>query len=264
MDGHCNTRLLSCAWRRPGESRPNYPGAVAVGLSRCGCASCARDLPTRPGVYSENGQRVAPRGRRKRSNSSPQRVNPQGKVLPRVVRCRCWQGEHYSLSRLLFHMLATWLVLMPKQSATPAAQLAERIVRAARTAQSEEDLKIAVEGALKKALTALGIQHSPEYEITILNGSADAVYGHVIIEYQKRGKLAKDAGRTETIEQVTRYLLGTAGARRLNGWPANTPTAGRICWGWTSGRPRSTAKGRIILHRESDQFFHPRVIRCPR
>ncbi|MBI3762647.1 MAG: hypothetical protein HY260_12420, partial [Chloroflexi bacterium] len=69
-------------------------------------------------------------------------------------------------------------------------------------------MKIAVERALEKALAALGIQSTPEYEKTILSGSADAVYGHVVIEYERPGKLAKDAGRTETVGQLTRYLLG--------------------------------------------------------
>lgn len=91
---------------------------------------------------------------------------------------------------------------------TPAAQLADRILRAARNAQSEEDLKIAVERALEKALTTLGIRCTPEYEKTILSGSADAMYGNVIIEYEKPGKLSKDAGRAETVGQLTRYLRG--------------------------------------------------------
>jgi len=91
---------------------------------------------------------------------------------------------------------------------TPAAQFADRILRAAHQAQSEEDLKIAVESALEKALTTLGIQFTPEYEKTILRGAADAVYGHVVIEYEKPGKLAKEAGRAETVGQLTRYLLG--------------------------------------------------------
>ncbi len=97
---------------------------------------------------------------------------------------------------------------MPTTPITPAAQLAERILRAAQKAQSEEDLKIAVESALERALTALGIESMPEYEKTILRGSADAVYGHVVIEYERPGKLAKDAGRAETVGQLMRYLLG--------------------------------------------------------
>ncbi|MEK7788015.1 MAG: hypothetical protein AAB658_21630, partial [Chloroflexota bacterium] len=97
---------------------------------------------------------------------------------------------------------------MPKTSLTPAAQLADRILRAAQKARSEEDLKIAVESSIAKALADLGVELTPEYEKTILKGSADAVYGHVVIEYEKPGKLAKDAGRTETIGQLTRYLLG--------------------------------------------------------
>jgi len=97
---------------------------------------------------------------------------------------------------------------MPAPFSSPAAQLAERILRAAQKAASEEDLKIAVESALEKALATLGVQSTPEYEKTILSGSADAVYGHVVIEYERPGKLAKDAGRAETVGQLTRYLLG--------------------------------------------------------
>jgi hypothetical protein len=53
---------------------------------------------------------------------------------------------------------------MPKTTASPAVQLADRILRAAQKAQSEEDLKIAVESALAKALTALGVEATPDYE----------------------------------------------------------------------------------------------------
>ena len=88
---------------------------------------------------------------------------------------------------------------MSNVNLTPASQLADRILRAAQKARSEEDLKIAVEQALEKALTTLGIESAPEYEKTILRGSADAVYGHVVIEYERPGKLAKEAGRSETI-----------------------------------------------------------------
>lgn len=97
---------------------------------------------------------------------------------------------------------------MDQPANNPASQLAARILRAAQTAQSEEDLRIAVETALGKALSELGIESSPQYEKTILRGSADAVYGHAIIEYERPGKLSRDAGRTETIRQVIGYLVG--------------------------------------------------------
>lgn len=97
---------------------------------------------------------------------------------------------------------------MAKGNLLPASLLAKRILDAAQKSASEEDLKIAIERALEKALTKLGVQSSPEYEKTILSGSADAVYGHVIIEYERPGRLAKVAGFKETIDQLTGYLLG--------------------------------------------------------
>ena len=71
-----------------------------------------------------------------------------------------------------------------------AENLAQAIRQVARKAHSEEDLRVGVEQALGATLQALGLTARPEYEKTTLSGSADAVYGHVTIEYKRRGRLA--------------------------------------------------------------------------
>ena len=89
-----------------------------------------------------------------------------------------------------------------------AENLAQAIRLVAQKAHSEEDVRMGVEQALGATLTALKITATPEYEKTLLSGSADAVYGHVVIEYEKPGKIAKETGRAETVGQLMRYLLG--------------------------------------------------------
>jgi hypothetical protein len=65
-----------------------------------------------------------------------------------------------------------------------AAALAQEILDVARKAHSEEDVRIGVEKALGAVLQNLQLHLAPEYEKTTLSGSADAVYGHVVIEYK--------------------------------------------------------------------------------
>lgn len=102
-------------------------------------------------------------------------------------------------------------------AATPsfAQLLASEIRRAARLAHSEEDFKMAVEQALAPLRSELAI--SPQYEstypasVSILGGgSSDAVYGHLILEYKKPGRLATAAGQREATTELQRYLLGEA------------------------------------------------------
>src|SRR5206468_12734055 len=59
-------------------------------------------------------------------------------------------------------------------------------------------------------------QASYEQRLTLLQGtgSADAVYGFGIIEYERPGKLGTNAGRNEAVEQLASYL--TAKARELS------------------------------------------------
>jgi hypothetical protein len=93
-------------------------------------------------------------------------------------------------------------------------QLAEQIREIARRARSEEDVRVNVENALKPVLAKLGISTQASYEqrLTLLQGtgSADAVYGFGIIEYERPGKLATNAGRNEAVEQLATYLAAKA------------------------------------------------------
>jgi hypothetical protein len=104
---------------------------------------------------------------------------------------------------------------MPTRKASPAKLLAQRITDAANRAATEEDLRVAVEKAISGALTSLGISATPEYEKTILSGSADAVYGHVVIEYKKPGRLATASSRETIVRQLARYMIGDSSRHGL-------------------------------------------------
>lgn len=98
---------------------------------------------------------------------------------------------------------------MERSEALISKNLAEKIKDIARTAKSEEDLKIGIEKCLEPALKEFGINLQASYEQSILkSGSADAIHGHVVIEYEKPGKLSTSRGQKESIEQLKRYLKG--------------------------------------------------------
>ena len=98
---------------------------------------------------------------------------------------------------------------------TAAENLAQAIRQAARNAHSEEDLRVGVEQALSATLRTLGLTAIPEYEKTTLSGSADAVYGHVTIEYKRPGRLSEKDFPPKLARQIARYL--TDQARRAGG-----------------------------------------------
>src|SRR2546426_4279778 len=93
-------------------------------------------------------------------------------------------------------------------------KLAKDIRAVAKSAHSEEDVRLNVEAALKPVLAQLGISTQASYEqpVTLLQGSGslDAVYGFGIIEYKKPGIIAIPRGRKELIEQLSSYLAGKA------------------------------------------------------
>ena len=91
-----------------------------------------------------------------------------------------------------------------------AENLAQAIRQVARRARSEEDLRVGVEHALGATLKALGLAATPEYEKTTLSGSADAVYGHAVIEYKRPGRLAEKGFPAKLAEQIARYLTDLA------------------------------------------------------
>lgn len=87
-----------------------------------------------------------------------------------------------------------------------AEELAERIRDAGKHSTSEQELVVAVETALGPVLEELGIPKAVQYEKTLLKGRADAVYGSVIIEYERPGKLATAPGLDEAWGQARDYM----------------------------------------------------------
>jgi hypothetical protein len=100
---------------------------------------------------------------------------------------------------------------MPTSSNLALAEdLAATIRRVAKDAQTEEDLRVGVEHALGATLRELGLTVTAEYEKTTLSGSADAVYGHAVIEYKRPGRLAKKGFPAALTKQIGRYLSDQA------------------------------------------------------
>ncbi len=91
-----------------------------------------------------------------------------------------------------------------------AETLAQAIRRVAQNAHSEEDLRVGVEHALAATRQALALTAAPEYEKTTLSGAADAVYGHVVIEYKRPGRLAEKGYPARLAGQIARYLADLA------------------------------------------------------
>lgn len=91
-----------------------------------------------------------------------------------------------------------------------AESLANQIVAAGRAANTEQDLLIAVEGALGPVLDQLNIPKEVRYEKMLLSGRADAVYGSVVIEYESPGKLATVPGLNEAYGQARQYMRAMA------------------------------------------------------
>ena len=83
---------------------------------------------------------------------------------------------------------------------------------AARLAQTEEDLRVRASFCIEeKILKPLGITQIGRYEYTFISGGrADALYGHVIIEYKAPGKLSTQRDIARAKEQVIRYIMKEA------------------------------------------------------
>ena len=86
------------------------------------------------------------------------------------------------------------------------------IKTAVRQAQTEEDLRIRTSGCIEeKILKPLGIAQIGRYEYTFVSGGrADALYGHVIIEYKAPGKLSAEKDIAKAKEQVIKYIVKEA------------------------------------------------------
>lgn len=91
-------------------------------------------------------------------------------------------------------------------------ELVVAIRRAAESARSEEDLKLAMEPLLRQYLQATGVTVQPSYEVrTGLTGRRDAVYGHFTLEYKRPGYLAVEGNLRGTAQKIVEYLEAVAG-----------------------------------------------------
>jgi len=86
-----------------------------------------------------------------------------------------------------------------------AQEIAEKIDLAAREANSEAALRIMVEHTLRDVLDRLGIAWA-SYEYTLVEGRPDALYGRVVIEYEKPGVLSSGAGFKHAVDQAVGYI----------------------------------------------------------
>ena len=89
-----------------------------------------------------------------------------------------------------------------------AAEIAEEIVEAARQSIKEEDLRLRTEIILRmKILDKLGIPYA-RYEYTLVSGGrTDALYGYVILEYEKPGTFRTKTGFEKAIEHACMHEL---------------------------------------------------------
>jgi len=99
-----------------------------------------------------------------------------------------------------------------------ASNLATEIRAVAARSHSEEELRIGVERLLGPALQELGLDISPRYEKSyaahgsVLRGSSDAVYGHLVIEYERVGALRRPSGVRHAADQLENYLQAEVGS----------------------------------------------------
>jgi len=87
------------------------------------------------------------------------------------------------------------------------ADIVERIKDVGERAMNEEELKIGVEKILGDVSTEFALKPA-FYEFTILDGRADALYGHVIIEYEPPGALASKPKMEHSCQQLKDYIRG--------------------------------------------------------
>ncbi|MEM3831945.1 MAG: N-6 DNA methylase, partial [Sulfolobales archaeon] len=85
-------------------------------------------------------------------------------------------------------------------------------------ARNEEDVRVwvSVRCIEEKILKPLGVTQYGHYEYTLVSGArADALYGHVIIEYKAPGKLSSASSIAEAKEQVIGYITKEAQSKAL-------------------------------------------------
>lgn len=87
------------------------------------------------------------------------------------------------------------------------------IRQAVKAAKNEEELRVWVSKVLEDEVISKleDIPFSTRYEYTFISGGrADALYGHVIIEYKAPGKLSTDRDIAKAKEQIIRYIKSKA------------------------------------------------------
>jgi hypothetical protein len=113
-------------------------------------------------------------------------------------------------------MLSKGIPLMNPEAVATTLAAGIRDVATRPSTHTEEDLRIGVEELLKRALAELGVDSSPRYEKSyaphgsILRGRSDAVYGHLVIEYERVGTLARRRGLEHAAKQLEEYLRAEA------------------------------------------------------
>ncbi|MEA2032605.1 MAG: N-6 DNA methylase [Euryarchaeota archaeon] len=103
--------------------------------------------------------------------------------------------------------------IMPKDVIieADAKEVADKIILAARDASNEADLEFNTEHILKNVLDRLGIANYASYEFrtgkgTLVEGRIDALYGRVVIEYERPRTFEHPAGFNHAKEQVIGYI----------------------------------------------------------
>ncbi len=85
-------------------------------------------------------------------------------------------------------------------------QIYESFQKATSKSDNEEDLKIAIESALKQFFEKYGITIEPKYEKSVFRGRIDALYGFLIVEYESPKAMDGISVRNHAISQVKDYI----------------------------------------------------------
>src|SRR4029453_5345988 len=106
-----------------------------------------------------------------------------------------------------------------------AAVFADQILEAAKMADTEEDIRIAIENQLAFIKKKDGIKLAGKHEVTVARGRIDSVYDRVIIEYKnpaspgdRIGPKADSPGTKKVVEQIKKrfYDLRSELGHKLN------------------------------------------------
>ncbi len=100
----------------------------------------------------------------------------------------------------------------PEGLSLQLSHLVSQVRSQARSAGSEEDLRIGFEQVLRDYLRDQGIefQAAPRHEVSLVSGRLDALFGTVIIEYKRPGILSTVAEQERAKEQLKRYISDLA------------------------------------------------------